>query len=65
MDVGSTDRMLETVTVMLWVDVTFRVPLDISAPGSGLSSLQRGSLCRDHDPGVHVLDERNWRKGEK
>lgn len=24
-------------------------------------SLQRGSLCRDHNPGIHILNKRNWR----
>lgn len=34
----------------------------ISASSSSLVSLQRGRLCRDHDPGIHMLNERNWRK---
>lgn len=25
-------------------------------------SLQRRGFCRDHDPGIHVLNERNWKK---
>lgn len=25
-------------------------------------SLQRGSLCWDHNPGIHMLNKRNWRK---
>ena len=31
----------------------------------GLSLLQRGRLSGDHDPGIHMLNKRNWRKQKK
>lgn len=34
----------------------------VSSPSPCLTSLQWGSLGRDHDPWVHVLNKRNWRK---
>lgn len=60
---GSTDGRLETIKAMLWVDgCNIQKGSHLMA---ALISLQRGSLRRDHDPGIHMLNERNWREVER
>lgn len=60
---GSTDGRLETIKAMLWVDgCNIQKGSHLMA---ALISLQRGSLRRDHDPGIHMLNERNWGEVER